>query len=106
MLDLDIKSFFDEIDWSLLMRAVRRHTDCKWVLLYLERWLEAPVRMPDGTLVEPRKRNPARGCRQPGAGEPLSSLRCVRPSLMLPAGEIPAPARGMSRPTGNRALGS
>ena len=34
VLDLDIKSFFDEIDWGLLMRAVRRHTDCKWVLLY------------------------------------------------------------------------
>jgi group II intron reverse transcriptase/maturase len=51
VLDLDIKSFFDEIDWSLLMLAVRRHTDCKWVLLYLKRWLEAPVSMPDGTLV-------------------------------------------------------
>ncbi len=51
VLDLDIKSFFDEIDWNLLMRAVRRHTDCKWVVLYLERWLKAPVSMPDGTLV-------------------------------------------------------
>ena len=60
VLDLDIKSFFDEIDWSLLMRAVRRHTDCKWVLLYLERWLRAPVSMPDGTLVE-RKRGTPQG---------------------------------------------
>ncbi len=51
VLDLDIKSFFDEIDWSLLMLTVCRHTDCKWVLLYLKRWLEAPVSMPDGTLV-------------------------------------------------------
>jgi RNA-directed DNA polymerase len=51
VLDLDIQSFFDEIDWSLLMLAVRRHTNCKWVLLYLKRWLEAPVSMPDGTLV-------------------------------------------------------
>ena len=51
VLDLDIKSFFDEIDWTLLMRAVRQHTTCKWVLLYLERWLQAPVRMPDGVLV-------------------------------------------------------
>jgi len=51
VLDLDIKSFFDEIDWGLLMLAVRRHTDCKWVLLYLQRWLEAPVSMPDGSLV-------------------------------------------------------
>ncbi len=51
VLDLDIKGFFDNIDWELLMRAVRRHTDCAWVLLYIERWLKAPVRMPDGTLV-------------------------------------------------------
>ena len=60
VLDLDIKSFFDEIDWSLLMWAVRRHTDCKWVLLYLERWLRAPVSMSDGTLVE-RKRGTPQG---------------------------------------------
>jgi len=40
------------------------------------------------------------------ARQRLPALRCVRPSLMPPAGEIPAPARGMSRPTGNRALGS
>jgi group II intron reverse transcriptase/maturase len=58
VLDLDIKSFFDEIDWTLLMRAVRRHTGCKWVLLYLERWLKAPVSMPDGTLVERERGTP------------------------------------------------
>jgi RNA-directed DNA polymerase len=58
VLDLDIKSFFDEIDPELLMRAVRRHTDCKWVLLYIERWLQAPVCMPDGTLVSREKGTP------------------------------------------------
>ena len=58
VLDLDIKGFFDNIDWTLLMRAVRRHTDCKWVLLYIERWLKAPVRMPDGTLVNREKGTP------------------------------------------------
>ncbi len=51
VLDLDIKSFFDSIDWELMLRAVRHHTDCKWVLLYIERWLRAPVQMPDGALV-------------------------------------------------------
>jgi RNA-directed DNA polymerase len=50
VLDLDIKSFFDTIDQKLLMRAVQKHTDCKWVLLYIDRWLKAPVQMPDGTL--------------------------------------------------------
>ena len=51
VLHLDIKSFFDSVDHELLMRAVRRHTDCKWVLLYIERWFKAPVCMPEGTLV-------------------------------------------------------
>ncbi len=39
VLDLDIKAFFDSIEPDLLMRAVRKHTDCAWVLLYIERWL-------------------------------------------------------------------
>jgi len=58
VLDLDVKGFFDAIDWNLLMRAVRRHTDCKWVLMYIERWLQAPVRMPDGTLASREKGTP------------------------------------------------
>jgi len=58
VLDLDIKGFFDNIDWELLMRAVRRHTDCAWVLLYIERWLKAPVSMPDGALVSREKGTP------------------------------------------------
>jgi hypothetical protein len=43
------------------------------------------------------------GSRESPAGQPLSTLRCVRTSLMLPAGEIPAPERGTSHPTGNLA---
>lgn len=65
VLDLDIKSFFDEIDWELLMRAVRKHTDCKWVLLYVERWLKAPVCMPDGTLASREKGTPQGGVISP-----------------------------------------
>jgi RNA-directed DNA polymerase len=77
VLDLDIKGFFDNIDWELLMRAVRRHTDCAWVLLYIERWLKAPVSMPDGTLVSREKGTPARGSREPNLGKPFPAL-CVR----------------------------
>ena len=51
VLDLDIKSFFDSLDWELLLKAVRSHTDCRWVLLYVERWLRAPVQMEDGSIV-------------------------------------------------------
>src|ERR1700730_19307370 len=43
VLDLDVKGYFDSIDWELLLSAVRRHTDCPWVLLYIERWLKVPV---------------------------------------------------------------
>ena len=51
MLDIDVKGFFDSIDWELLLKAVRSHTDCPWVLLYIERWLKAPVQMEDGNIV-------------------------------------------------------
>ena len=51
VLDLDVRSYFDSIDWELMLKAVRHHTDCPWVLLYIERWLKAPVQMEDGSIV-------------------------------------------------------
>jgi RNA-directed DNA polymerase len=48
VVDLDIKGFFDTINHDLMMRALRKRTDCKWVLLYVERWLKAPVLDEDG----------------------------------------------------------
>ena len=51
VLDLDVKAFFDTIDWELMLKAVRQHTDCPWVLLYIDRWLRAPVQMEDGSVV-------------------------------------------------------
>lgn len=65
VLDLDIKSFFDSIDGDLLMRAVRRHTDCRWALLYIERWLKAPMQMADGNLVERERGTPQGGVISP-----------------------------------------
>ena len=53
VLDLDIKGFFDSISHDLLLKALRRHTDCRWVLLYVGRWLKAPEQGDDGGL-EPR----------------------------------------------------
>jgi group II intron reverse transcriptase/maturase len=58
VLDLDIKGFYDNIDHDLLMCAVRRHTDCKWILLYIERWLKAPAQLEDGSLVDRDKGTP------------------------------------------------
>ena len=60
ILDLDIKGFFDSIDRELLLRAVRKHTQCRWVLLYIERWLKAPAVLEDGALV-PRDRGTPQG---------------------------------------------
>src|SRR6516165_5181681 len=51
VLDIDVKGYFDSIDWELLLKAVRHHTNCTWVLLYIERWLKAPVQMEDGSVV-------------------------------------------------------
>ncbi len=60
VLDLDIAGFFDNLDHELMMRAVRKHTDCKWALLYIERWLKAPARMTDGSL-QPREKGTPQG---------------------------------------------
>ncbi len=58
VIDLDIKGFFDNLDWDLLLRAVRHHTDVPWVLLYVERWLKAPVQCKDGRLESRTKGSP------------------------------------------------
>ena len=50
VIDLDVRAFLDSVDHSLMLKAVQRHTDAKWVLLYVARWLKAPMRQPDGTL--------------------------------------------------------
>ena len=65
VLDMDIKGFFDTIDHELLLRAVRHHTDCTWVLLYIERWLKAPVMLEDGTFVAPDRGTPQGGVISP-----------------------------------------
>jgi RNA-directed DNA polymerase len=65
VVDLDIKGFFDNLDHGLVMRAVRKHTDCKWILLYIERWLKAPAQMEDGTLVNRDKGTPQGGVASP-----------------------------------------
>jgi len=51
VIDLDIRSFFDSIPHDLLLKAVRKHTDCKWVLLYISRWLKAPAQDKEGNLM-------------------------------------------------------
>ncbi|HYH83668.1 MAG TPA: hypothetical protein VEX86_27985, partial [Longimicrobium sp.] len=47
LLDLDLESFFDSVPHDLVLRAVARHTDLRFVLLYVERWLKAPLQLED-----------------------------------------------------------
>jgi RNA-directed DNA polymerase len=58
VIDLDIKGFFDNLDWNLVLKAVRHHDQTPWVLLYIERWLKAPVQQPDGSQQERTKGSP------------------------------------------------
>ncbi|MFE7394171.1 group II intron reverse transcriptase/maturase [Streptomyces sp. NPDC057582] len=50
VIDMDIRGFFDNLDHDLVLKAVGHHTDLRWVLLYVERWLKAPLQRPDGSL--------------------------------------------------------
>lgn len=65
LLEFDIKGLFDNIDHDLLMKAVKHHTDEKWVVLYIKRWLTAPMQMPDGTCTARTKGTPQGGVISP-----------------------------------------
>jgi RNA-directed DNA polymerase len=65
VLDLDVKAYFDSIDWELMLKAVCCHTNCPWVLLYIERWLKAPVQMVDGSIVPRTSGTPQGGVVSP-----------------------------------------
>lgn len=68
VVEFDIKGLFDNIDHHLLMKAVRKHTDNTWVILYIERWLKTPMQLPDGSLQEKTK-----GVMQGGVVSPVLS---------------------------------
>jgi RNA-directed DNA polymerase len=58
VIDLDIRAFFDSIPHDLLLKAVSKHTDLPWVLLYVRRWLKAPLQRADGTVVARERGTP------------------------------------------------
>src|SRR5260370_12861591 len=65
VIDLDIKSFFDTLSQDLLLRAVKKHALEQWIVLYIERWLKAPVQEEDGRLVPREKGTPQGGVLTP-----------------------------------------
>ena len=66
VLDLDVGAFFDSVGHDLLMKAVAHHSDERWVLLYIQRWLKAPMTMTDRTTAPRETRTPQ--------GSPISPL--------------------------------
>jgi RNA-directed DNA polymerase len=58
VIDLDVQKFFDTVPWDLVVKAVEAVCTTAWVLLYVKRWLAAPLQYPDGTLVERDKGTP------------------------------------------------
>ena len=65
VVEFDIKGLFDNIDHELLMRALRKHCQTPWVLLYVERWLKAPMETAEGKLIERTKGTPQGGVVSP-----------------------------------------
>ncbi|GAA2427653.1 group II intron reverse transcriptase/maturase [Actinomadura vinacea] len=60
VIDMDIRAFFDTVPWDLMLKAVAHHIspDRRWILLYVERWLKAPLRQRDGTVVARERGTP------------------------------------------------
>jgi RNA-directed DNA polymerase len=65
VVDVDISTFFDSINHELMLKALRHHTEVKWIVLYVERWLKAPVKLAQGTLEERTQGTPQGGVISP-----------------------------------------
>ena len=65
VLEFDIVGLFDNINHEMLMRAVKKHTNSEWIILYVERWLKAPFKMKDGNIVERMSGTPQGGVISP-----------------------------------------
>ena len=74
VIDMDIKGFFDNLRHDLVLKAVRRHIDEKWVLLYVQRWLEAPEEHPEGLTAKREKGTPQGGGNKSSFGKPFYAL--------------------------------
>lgn len=55
VVEFDIRRFFDTVPWDKVVAAVEAHTDARWVVLYVRRWLAAGLRLPDGSTAERRQ---------------------------------------------------
>jgi RNA-directed DNA polymerase len=65
VVEFDIKGLFDNIDHTLLLRALRKHCTTPWVLLYIERWLKVPMETKEGTQTARERGTPQGGVVSP-----------------------------------------
>lgn len=65
VLDVDIKGFFDNISHNAMMQLLSQHTQEKWVLMYVERWLKAGVEQENGSIAARTKGTPQGGVISP-----------------------------------------
>ena len=73
---MDVRKFFDTVRWDLIVKAVEAHTDARWVVLYVKRWLAADVQQPDGVLLKRDRGTPQ--------GSPYEQRWFMRSARRLP----------------------
>ena len=62
VLEFDVKGLFDNIRHNYLIKLVERHTEEKWIIIYVERWLKTPFKLQDGTMIERTAGTPQGRC--------------------------------------------
>jgi hypothetical protein len=96
VLDIDVRAFFDSLDHDLVAKAVTANitTEQRWVLLYVKRWLTAPLQHPDGTLGQRDRGTPQGSLCAAAHNDPYEQrwvMRSVR--SLLPVGAVVATGR-------------
>jgi len=89
VIDLDVQKFFDSVPWDLIVKAVEAHVALPWVILYVKRWLAAPMRMPDGALRERDRGTPQGSLCSAEHKDPYAQcwlMRSASPSWLVRAG--------------------
>jgi len=81
--EFDIRSFFDSVSWELVMKAVGSVCGLPWVLLYVKRWLAAPLQQADGILVERHRGTPQGGLCAAAHKPPYEQCRVMRSAGLL-----------------------
>ncbi|MGH3672332.1 MAG: hypothetical protein ACRDSH_17140 [Pseudonocardiaceae bacterium] len=84
VIDLDIQKFFDSVPWELMIKAVEANTDLPWVVLYVRRWLHAPLQLPEGTLRQRDRGTPQGSLCAAAHKEPYEQRWVMRSARRLP----------------------